>query len=87
MLPKVKEDSQKRLKRIAGQIKGIQRMIEEERYCIDLLNQIAAVRAALDQVGLIILKGHLETCVTKAIKGSKGQELIDELEKTLSNFL
>lgn len=87
MLPRVKEETQKRLSRIAGQIGGIQRMVEEEKYCIDILIQIAAVRAALDRAGLVILKGHMETCVTKAIKESRGQELIDELDDALSKFL
>ena len=87
MLPRVKEESRKRLNRIAGQVKGIQRMVEEEKYCIDILIQIAAVRAALDRVGLIILKGHMETHVTEAIKENKGQELIDELDEALSQFL
>jgi len=87
MLPKVKDDVQKRLNRIAGQISGIQRMVEQEKYCIDILTQIAAVRAALDKAGLVILKGHMETCVTRAIRENRGQELIDELDETLSKFL
>jgi DNA-binding FrmR family transcriptional regulator len=87
MLPRHKEETGKRLKKIAGQIRGIQRMVDEDRYCIDILNQISAVRAALDRVGLIIMKGHMETCVTKAIKENSGQELIDELEQALSRFL
>ncbi|HID96184.1 MAG TPA: transcriptional regulator [Candidatus Latescibacteria bacterium] len=87
MLEGVKEDSLVRLRRIAGQVGGIQRMVEEEKYCIDILTQIAAVRAALDKVGLIILRGHLETCVTRAIKENKGEELIDELDSLLSKFL
>ncbi len=62
-------------------------MIQKERYCIDILIQISAVRAALDKLGLVILKGHMETCVSKAIKGNKGQELIDELDNLLSKFL
>jgi len=87
MLPEVKKDSLTRLKRIAGQVGGLQRMVEEEKYCIDILIQIAAVRAALDKVGLVILKGHLQTHVTEAIEEGKGQELIDELDHALSQYL
>jgi DNA-binding FrmR family transcriptional regulator len=87
MLLKVKEEVQKRLNRIAGQVGGIQRMVDQEKYCIDILNQIAAVRAALDKAGLVILKGHMETCVSKAVRENRGQELIDELDEVLSKFL
>ena len=60
----------RRLSRIAGQVKGLQRMVEEGRYCIDVLQQIAAVEAALHRVGGIILKNHLETCVSEAFESS-----------------
>jgi CsoR family transcriptional regulator, copper-sensing transcriptional repressor len=52
-----------RVNRIAGQVTGIQRMIDEDRYCVDILNQIAAVRSALDALGVEVLTGHLESCV------------------------
>ena len=58
-----------RLNRIAGQVTGIQRMVEEERYCVDILTQIAAVRSALDQVGVELLTNHVESCVM----GGEGQ--------------
>lgn len=87
MLPEVKTESLRRLKKIAGQVGGIGKMLEDERYCIDILTQVAAVRSAVDKVGLIILKGHLQTCVSDAIKKDKGDILIDELEKTMSKFL
>lgn len=87
MLSEVKEKSAGRLKKISGQINGIRKMVDDERYCIDVLTQVAAARAALDKVSLIILKGHLETCVSDAVKKGKGPELIDELDKTLSKFI
>ncbi len=87
MLPEIKQDSTERLKKIAGQVNGIQKMIEDERYCIDILTQIAAVRAAIDKVGMLVFKGHVKTCVSHAIKEGKGDTLIDELEKTMSKFL
>lgn len=76
-----------RLKRIAGQIEGIEKMIEEERYCIDIINQVNAVRRALEQVALIIMKRHMESCLTEAIKGEGGQEKIDEIVNSIDAFI
>ncbi len=56
----------RRLKRIGGQVQGLMRMIEEKRYCIDVLTQTRAVEAALHSLGEVILRNHLETCVTHA---------------------
>ena len=55
-----------RLRRIEGQVRGIERMVQEDRYCIDVLTQIAAVQAALDKVALGLLDGHAHTCVIEA---------------------
>jgi CsoR family transcriptional regulator, copper-sensing transcriptional repressor len=55
-----------RLKRIEGQVRGVEKMVEEDRYCIDVLTQIAAIRAALDKVALGLLDGHARTCVVGA---------------------
>ena len=57
----------KRLHRIEGQVRGIERMLEEDRYCIDILTQIAAVKTALEQVGVRLLEGHVTHCVHDAI--------------------
>lgn len=78
----IRESALKRLKRAAGQVQGIQRMMEEGRYCIDVLRQIEAVEAALHSVGQLILRNHMETCVkdTFESKGaSQRKEKIDEL--------
>ena len=77
----VNEKAVKRFKIIEGQVRGVRRMVEEEKYCIDILTQISAVRAALDSVAKIILKKHIDTCVTDAIrnKAENSRELIDEL--------
>lgn len=61
----------KRLKNIEGHIRGIQRMIEEDKYCIDIIKQTLAVKSAVDKVNALILKRHLESCVTTAIRSSK----------------
>ncbi|HMJ06397.1 MAG TPA: metal-sensitive transcriptional regulator [Chthoniobacterales bacterium] len=86
---------QARLKRIAGQVAGVQRMLEEDRYCVDVLNQISAVRSALDALGVELLGQHLESCVlgheTESAHASarpmKPQELVEELQTALSRFL
>jgi CsoR family transcriptional regulator, copper-sensing transcriptional repressor len=61
-----KDQLQTRLRRIEGQVRGIERMVEEDRYCIDVLTQIAAIQAALDKVALGLLDGHAHTCVIGA---------------------
>ncbi|UFS69806.1 metal-sensitive transcriptional regulator [Geomonas sp. RF6] len=84
-----------RLKRIAGQVAGIQRMVEDKRYCVDILNQVSAVRSALDAVGVEILTRHLEMCVVKHGSGTEHEhakpmtqeELLDEVKTALSRFL
>lgn len=76
-----------RLKRIEGQIKGVQRMVEEEKYCVDIINQINAVRRALEQVALGIMKRHLDSCVSDAIKKDKAREKVEELMKTIDKFI
>jgi CsoR family transcriptional regulator, copper-sensing transcriptional repressor len=78
-----------RLKRIAGQVAGIQRMVDEDRYCVEVLLQIAAVRAALDQVGKLMLGAHVETCVVDAFaSGSTGErrKKTEELLEVFSRF-
>jgi len=77
----------RRLRRIEGQIKGIQRMIEDEKYCADILVQIAAVRAALNKVGLIIFEDHTKGCVAEAIQNDNGDKKVHELIDVLSKFI
>lgn len=91
----VREKVRGRVKRIAGQIAGVQRMIEEERYCVDVLNQISAVRSALDALGVELLTNHLKTCVLGRDEGSahpttkpmKPEDLVAEVHNVLSRFL
>lgn len=79
MLPEVKEQALKRLRFIAGHIGGIQRMVEEERYCVDILVQTHAVKKALDEVEAIILEGHLKTHVVEGIRNDKEEQVLGEL--------
>ena len=83
-----KELLQKRLRRIEGQVRGVQRMVDEEAYCIDVLTQIASVVAALEKVGAIVLKDHVEHCVRESIEKDKDvDEKIEELTAAVERFL
>jgi CsoR family transcriptional regulator, copper-sensing transcriptional repressor len=82
--------AQERLKRIAGQVAGIQRMLEADRYCVDVLLQISAVQAALMETGRVILTGHVESCLSDAIEKhdeAERRKKIDELMLVFSRFL
>jgi CsoR family transcriptional regulator, copper-sensing transcriptional repressor len=75
------------LKTARGQIDGITRMIEEDRYCIDVSNQISAAIALLKKANLIILKQHMNTCVKDAAKSKNGSEKIDEISMILEKYI
>jgi len=76
-----------RLRRIEGQIRGIARMVEERRYCIDVIQQLTAVRKALDQVSLKVMSGHINTCVSQAIRRREGAAKVNELMQTINRFV
>jgi DNA-binding FrmR family transcriptional regulator len=85
---KDKDALTKRLRRIEGQVRGIEKMIADDRYCIDVLTQIAAVRTALEQVGAKLLEDHVTHCVTDALAAgdpetarAKGEELLAAVER------
>lgn len=82
-----KQNVLRRLRRVEGQIRGIQRMLEEDRYCVDVLIQIAAVRAALDKVGLALIEDHTRGCVRNALNNNQGDDAIDELMDVIAQFL
>ncbi|MCG8501493.1 MAG: metal-sensitive transcriptional regulator [Firmicutes bacterium] len=82
-----KEDIMKRLRRIEGQVKGIQRMVDEEKYCVDILVQITAVRSAINKVGGIILENHSRTCIKNALKKEDGETEVDELINLVLKFM
>lgn len=75
-----------RLKRIEGQVRGIQNMIENDRYCVDILTQISAINAAMNKVGLHLLERHTQHCVYDAIKDGNGEEAIQELMEVFKRF-
>lgn len=85
---------QNRLTRVSGQITGVGKMIEEDSYCLDILNQISAVRSALDALGVELLTSHLETCVVgdgegkhKCAEPLSSEELLEEVRLSLKRFL
>ena len=75
------------MKKIEGQAKGIQQMLEEDRYCIDIVQQLTALSSAADEVALLILENHIEGCVTEAIREHHGEAHIQELMKTIRKTL
>lgn len=84
-----RSDANARLKRIAGQVGGLQRMLAEDRYCVDVLLQVAAVRAALAEVSRVLLTHHVETCLTQALQtGGKAERRakIAELMEVFSRY-
>lgn len=83
----IKENSLRRLRRIEGQVRGLMRMVEEGQYCIDLIDQTTAIRRALEQVALIVMKRHIESCVAGACQEGKGDAKINELIKTIDRFI
>jgi len=91
MKDNVHQDAKRRLARIAGQVSGIQKMVDEERYCVDVLTQVAALRAALDQFGVLMLSTHLEDCVYGNVGGECSTmtptERLEEIKVTLNRFL
>src|SRR5260370_31163982 len=80
-------DLQMRLSRAEGQLRGLHKMIGDGAYCIDVLQQVSAVRRALDRLALILIRDHLETCVTDAMAERKPGDKIRELIDTLDRFL
>ena len=77
----IKDRNLKRLRRIEGQVRGLQKMVEEDRYCADILTQISSVHEALRAVGRELMRNHLKHCATSAIRGSDAdaEEMYDEL--------
>ena len=82
-----KEQLGNRLRRIEGQVRGIQRMVDEDRYCIDVVTQISAVQAALDKVALGLLDDHSRHCIAGGRAGGEPEELSDELMGAVARLL
>ncbi len=81
------KDLLKRLNRIEGQVRGVKAMVEDERYCVDILNQVSAIQAALSSFSKVLLSNHIKTCVVDDIESGKGDEAVDELCKTIQKLM
>jgi CsoR family transcriptional regulator, copper-sensing transcriptional repressor len=85
---KDKHQLQNRLRRIEGQVRGLQRMVEEEAYCVEILTQIASIVSASEKVALILLEDHVEHCVREAIEdGEQADDKVAELAAAVERFL
>ena len=82
-----KKSIQARLRRIEGQVRGIQNMVEKDRYCIDVLTQVNATTAALQSVALQLLADHTEHCVTEAIQSGDGRRKVRELNQAVERLV
>jgi CsoR family transcriptional regulator, copper-sensing transcriptional repressor len=82
-----KEELRRRLRRISGQVGGIEKMIDEDRYCIDVLTQVSAVKAALESVALLLLEDHVDHCVADAIRAGDGTGKVRELSAAIERFV
>jgi DNA-binding FrmR family transcriptional regulator len=76
-----------RLRRIEGQVRGVERMVDEERYCIDVVTQISAIQAALDKVALGLLDDHAGHCIIGGAAEQRPEELKDELMAAVARFM
>jgi DNA-binding FrmR family transcriptional regulator len=82
-----KPDLLGRLKRIEGQVRGLQRMIEEDEYCIDILTQLNSVTAALKAVGIGLLDGHARHCLRESFEQGEGDAKVDEMVAAVARFV
>jgi DNA-binding FrmR family transcriptional regulator len=82
-----KDQLLKRLRRLEGQVRGVQGMVEDDRYCIDVLTQISAIQAALDKVALGLLTDHAEHCVVHGTAAATPQENVEELMAAVARLM
>jgi len=84
--PEVKQEMKRRLNRLSGQLQAIQRMVDEEAYCVDVLQQIAAVRGALKKVGARLLEAHIQHCVYQAVESGSEHERREKIDELVTVF-
>jgi CsoR family transcriptional regulator, copper-sensing transcriptional repressor len=87
MAENVKATVHARLNRIEGQVRGIRRMVDEDRYCIDVLTQVNAAMAALEGVALILLSNHVDRCVRQAVQSGRGEASVRELTEAVGRLV
>jgi DNA-binding FrmR family transcriptional regulator len=76
-----------RLSRIEGHVRGVRKMVEEDKDCPQILIQVAAIRAALSKVSRIVLEDHVETCMKDAVEAGEAEKYVAELKEALAKFL
>ena len=81
------KDLMTRLNRIEGQVRGLKAMLEDERYCVDILTQVSAVQAALNGFSRVLLSNHIKTCVVDQIEAGNAEETVEELCKTIQKMM
>jgi CsoR family transcriptional regulator, copper-sensing transcriptional repressor len=81
------KDLMTRLNRIEGQVRGLKAMLEDERYCVDILTQVSAVQAALNGFSRVLLSHHIKTCVVDQIEAGNAEETVEELCKTIQKMM
>jgi DNA-binding FrmR family transcriptional regulator len=86
MQPAIKQDVINRLRSIEGHVRGIERMVADDDYCIDIMKQIKAVQNALDRVNALVLANHLQTCVTDAMRSQDDRERARVIDEIISLF-
>ena len=79
MLADTKHDAVKRISYIEGHMAGVKKMVEEDRYCIDVMKQTHAIKRAIDKLEGVLLEGHLHTCVVDGVKNGREEEVLEEL--------
>ena len=84
MLPEAKTEALKRLNYVEGHLSGNRKMLEEDKYCVDVLKQTYAVRRAIEKVESLLLDGHLHTCVVEGIKDGREEQVLGELKDLFS---
>lgn len=82
-----RDNTKRRLKSIEGQVRGLQKMVDEGRYCVDILTQLAAVQEGLRGVGKVVMRNYLENCATQAIREREGPEIYDELMEAIYKYV
>lgn len=83
MKPEHKQSSINRLKTVRGHLDAVLAMVEEERYCPEIMKQVSALQSSLERVNRVLLQNHLETCVTHAVAEGRTAEIVDELMETM----
>lgn len=84
MMQDIQDNAMKRLAYIEGHLQGVKKMVEDDRYCVDILKQTHAIRKAIEKLEAVLLDGHLQTCVVDSIQKGQGEKIVAELRALYS---